>query len=225
MRVTAILSVAILSTVASAQADLFDVLDRDKNGRVTADEITAQQRPYFQRALRVSDLNEDGALTRQELTGAIRDPEPVSVSMSNRGRASSMDLKRLDRNNDGKITKSEIPEPLQQRPKRLIDQFGADGIPIDTLQKMAQGQMRQASNNGTKATDTPKPTKTESSMATRRLSDVVKRLDANRDGELSRSELRRAPAVARRLDKNRDGVVSASEISRAATDAPQIRPR
>ena len=78
MRLAAI-SAVLLFAGTSATADLFDSLDRDSDGKITAAEISESQASYFKRALRVSDQDEDGALTRVEFMAAISDPTPVEV--------------------------------------------------------------------------------------------------------------------------------------------------
>jgi Ca2+-binding EF-hand superfamily protein len=109
-----------LPTEASSSDTLFAKLDRNQDHKVTTDEITHSQRSFFKRALRVADRNEDGALSREELTVALTDPKPVQLPGTNAGtRPSGMDFRQLDRNGDGKIDKDELPPRMKQFAKQM----------------------------------------------------------------------------------------------------------
>ena len=218
-----------LMAPAIGDESLFDRLDRDADGTVTSSEVTEAQRPYFERALRVSDLNEDGKLTQAELAAALKDPEPVAVSSGLRGRntgRSGLDIARLDRNKDGRISADEVPEQLRPRFQRALDQYGGNGIPIDTIRRMMRGQDNGTPKSSDKTTDTKKSSDTDAmSDDRRRLIKATERLDTNNDGKLTALELKRVPQIARLLDRNQDGEVSAAELRFLQTERPEIRPR
>lgn len=127
-----------LMGTATASEELFELLDANGDGVVTAEEISPAQRPYFVRALRVSDRNEDGALTRGELQTATTDPQRTQIATGqNRLRnAGSFDPARFDANKDGKLAKTEIPVYLRSRMAPLYERFGTEEIAIADLKRV-----------------------------------------------------------------------------------------
>lgn len=140
-----LLVLATLPTEVNSSDTLFTKLDRNQDHKVTTDEITNSQRPFFQRALRVADRNEDGALSSEELAVALTDKKPVQLPGTNvAGRLAGTDMKtnvakkpeakkmpddapdgvrammqQLDRNGDGKIDKDELPPRMKQFAKQM----------------------------------------------------------------------------------------------------------
>ena len=128
----------VLMSTATASEELFELLDANGDGVVTTEEISPAQRPYFVRALRVSDRNEDGALTRGELQTATTDPQRTQIATGqNRFRnAGSFDPARFDANKDGKLAKTEIPVYLRSRMAPLYERFGTEEIAIADLKRV-----------------------------------------------------------------------------------------
>jgi Ca2+-binding EF-hand superfamily protein len=213
--VTLMILLTVQSPRVQAMADLFDVLDKNGDGIVAASEISDAQQPYFQRSLRVADRNEDGALTSDELTAALTDPQPVEVTTS-MGRG-NFDPSVLDRNKDGFIAKEEIPSVLQERFKRAFEQYG-DRIPVKSLLDMSRGK------SANKPSDSKSPVMNRSEMiqnessarspteSQNRLLAAVKRFDTNGDGILNAQELKASPPFFRGLDGNKDGEISRTEL-------------
>ncbi|MEO2017627.1 MAG: hypothetical protein ABGZ53_25005 [Fuerstiella sp.] len=242
MRVAAI-SAVLLFAGTSATADLFDSLDRNSDGKITAAEISESQARYFKRALRVSDRDEDGALTRIEFTAAISDPTPVEVSAgrsAGRGRG-EFDPTMFDRNKDGYISENEVPAQLKERLQRFFNQYGKKGVPVDVFKRGPGQSATSAKPSDRKPADPGNRTdamKRASGTPPRdgNITQMIDRLDTNNDGKLDRRELQKAPAIARFLDRDKDGAVSAREIAAARQRArgmtndkkqatPEITPR
>ena len=83
---------SLLTLVVSAFApegvsapDLFAKLDKNSDGKVTQTEMAGSQQSMFKRALRVADLDEDGALNKDEFSKAVSDPRPVELPGANMG--------------------------------------------------------------------------------------------------------------------------------------------
>ncbi|HEY2881354.1 MAG TPA: hypothetical protein VGJ15_02950 [Pirellulales bacterium] len=55
---------------------LFDKLDLNHDGQITADEVPAEQRRLFQRLLRRNDRNNDGKLSREEFIAGMAEDQP-----------------------------------------------------------------------------------------------------------------------------------------------------
>ena len=155
--VAALVALPVSKADSDAIAELFDVLDRDQDGLVMVGEISEAQRPYFERTLRVSDANRDGALSRSELGGALTDPAPRRSAGGPRGGRPRrvFDPERLDKNKDGQITIDEVPFPTRDRFRNALSQTGRDAIPVeamagllrrnrpDELQRPTQGQWQR----------------------------------------------------------------------------------
>ncbi len=202
---------------------LFTALDRDKNGEVAASEVSESQRPYFRRALRVADRNEDGVLTKNELATAVTDPKATdpATTAGAPGRRGGFDIARLDRNKDGNISKDEVPAPLKDRFQRLFDQSGKDTVSISELQRFArQSAGQRPAGNGKSAPKMDSNQKRPDMMKGRPTSDnagtLFDRMDRNRDGKLSRGELpERMKQNAERMDRDGDKAISKEEFLKA----------
>ncbi len=208
-------------------ADLFSTLDANGDGRITADEVNKSQTPFFKRALRVSDRNEDGALSEDELQIATAEPEPVEVKSARGGgrKRGNMNVAKFDKNKDGKISRDEVPPQLQNRFDRVSEKLGMDAIPVNQLQKqIAAAQKKQKQPDGNAAKKKPEMEMEMKPERKNRMESIVKRLDANEDGRLSKDELKNAPPrVVQMMDRDKNGEVSARELAAARRRMQQMQ--
>ncbi len=228
------LLVASLSAEATSSDALFGKLDQNHDGKITADEIPAAQQSFFKRALRVGDRDEDGTLTSEELAVALTDPKPVQLPGTNVGnRMAGMDFKQFDRNGDGKLTIDEVPAAGKERFQQLFDRVGQKEIPIDMIARYMAGERpKQASDQNKKdameadgksesmKSDLPKiksaDTNKKPDERAEGLQTLIRQLDKNRDGKLSKEELPpRMKEFADRMDSDGDGIIDAKELAAA----------
>ncbi|MCR9198293.1 MAG: hypothetical protein NXI04_06605 [Planctomycetaceae bacterium] len=228
----------VLTSTSTASEGLFELLDANGDGVVTAEEISPAQRPYFVRALRVSDRNEDGALTRAELQTATTDPQRTQIATGqNRLRnAGSFDPARFDANKDGKLAKTEIPVYLRSRMAPLYERFGTEEIAIADLKRVlsyTSGTSGKSAGNNKQATRNEKDMSDKDSMSMRRANDrqpssqpagreAGSRMEQFRQQMQQRQQGRRpagrSPAggssaeTFKRMDRDGDGKLSGREI-------------
>jgi len=172
---------------------LFDKLDKNRDGTLVAEEIPEEQGRFFERLVRVGDVNDDGKLSRKEFIAALsRDDQPAAGKGSDRrsgsgkrGRGQRFDVddlfERYDRNKDGKLTKEELPEAVRNRFARLFERLGRDSLTREDLARVAGWPQTQ-------------PGSDRGDVERRGL--LFDRLDRNKDGRITPGEV---PEQSRRL--------------------------
>ena len=217
-------SLFVQSADSQAVAGLFDVLDADGDGRISSNEVSASQQPYFVRALRVSDRDEDGQLSRDELASAVANPQRVETSTGSRSGArmpTSFDPASLDKNKDGFVSKTEVPQSLQGRFKRMFDRAGSEQIAVEVLKRYLSYSQTPAvpQGKGSEKAKTERQTtnRTQEPAAEDSAGSVFDRLDRNSDGQLTGEEIpQRMRQSLRRIDRNGDRAISESEFAEVA---------
>jgi len=170
-------------------ASLFDLMDKDGNGKLYIEEVNefvereaqaAQSQMVLSaedqgRAIfAIMDLNRDRHLGAREIRGTV-------------ARVSSW-----DRNGDGRVSSDEIPHHYQLSIGR--GQMGAPGV--------ANVAVRAAMQPNTVEQGAAGP-------------EWFKRMDRNRDGDLSRREFLGSRSQFDLLDTDHDGLINADEASKA----------
>ncbi|MEN1678148.1 MAG: EF-hand domain-containing protein [Planctomycetota bacterium] len=114
-------------TNAGEAEDLFDRLDVNLDGEVTVDETPAEHQRLFERLLRRSDVNGNGALSQAEFREGLAPTAPAKPMVeatdgAYRGAdATRLLLLKLDTNGDTVITKAEAPRELQRAFDQLVE--------------------------------------------------------------------------------------------------------
>lgn len=195
---------------ASQGDDLFAKLDANKDGVVAAEEVSESQKTAFEQLLKNGDIDGDGKLSREEYaastqaTGTPRQPGrgggPPGQGRPGFPLTNPRELlARMDRNQDGKLSKDELPPRLQENFDR-IDANGDGTIGEDEFGRLAGvlGQRPPGVGGG------PPPGMPPMG--------VFALLDTDRDGQLSTSEIVAAGSVLLKLDRNGDGKLTPDEV-------------
>lgn len=200
-------------------AALFQSLDKNKDGKIVADEIGDERAKFFKRLIRVGDSDKDGSLSKDEFLAATKqEPKPKAAPGGKKGKGGKgrpnpkKMFKRLDKNEDGKVTKDEIPEPMQKRFNRIFEKLGKEELTQEDFVKFAKtgpkGKGKGPSGKRGPGHH-PKP------------EELFKKHDANKDGKLSLAEVPekfkpRFERLLERAGKDSDGSVNLKEFKRVA---------
>jgi Ca2+-binding EF-hand superfamily protein len=184
---------ALSTAEIDAAASVLKAMDKNGDGRVTADEI-----PMPAGRGRGEGRGRGGSGVGDEPPAAPPTPDEMAAT-----------LMAFDRNKDGKLTKAEVPERMQGMFDRVDGNH--DGVltaeeiktaaaaqPQPTAARPAGGEGRRG--EGGREGGGPPPDR------------LFQALDRNGDGALSGDEIDAAPASLRTLDGNGDGRLTPDEL-------------
>lgn len=188
----------------SPLAALFDLLDRDGDGKLYPAEVDA-----------FIDAQARSARERMVLTASDQGRAIFSILDQNRDRM--LGLRELrgtparvaawDRDRDGKVAAAEIPHHYRLTLGRGT--FGAIGVNTGLVADAAAGP--RGGNPGTAADADAGP-------------NWFRRMDRNRDNDVSPREFRGPVSQFERLDRDRDGLIDPSEAGAATATASAAQP-
>ncbi len=174
--VTAALAFPSFVSAQAASEDIFKSLDKNGDGKVTADEVPEEQKRFFERSIRVGDKDADGALNREEFTQATKPQDnptvplgPIGGQPGDRRGELKQRFEMMDKNKDGKLTLEEVPEQFRDRIKGVFDRLGKTEVNLEEFGRIAGG--------GAPGGNLPEP------------GALFARLDANGDGKLTKDEI------------------------------------
>jgi len=203
----------------AAVDEMFRRLDRNRDGKIVADEVPDEQRPRFDRLAAMADKDNDGAVTEEELRQGFD-----RIRQQFAGKPGEMDPARvfeyLDRNADGKLTADEVPserKSMFERAVRFGDRDGDGALTEEEFTKVvAAGRQRQQSQESEAKSSAADPPVKERSRGSRRAN-RLSRLDSDHDGKVSFTEFSGEDKKRfARIDANRDGYLDRDEIQQFA---------
>ena len=192
----------------SKRQDIFQQLDKNSDGTVTADEVPEDKERFFDHLIRSGDKNKDGKLSQDEFQSGLKKeeqkfPAGEGPNRNRDPRAFQMMLNRLDKNGDKKISKDELPEPLRDRLEPLFKRLNKDEISLEEFAKFAS-RFRGNRKEGNPPGNRPPNPREMSAEGAKRFFDM---LDTNKDGKLTLDEApeRGKPILRRLLEKSGKG--------------------
>ncbi len=178
-----------LATLAFAQprrgGPALQLLDTDNDGVISAAEW--KNAPT---ALAKLDANGDGQITADELRPPGRPPAEDDMVKT---------LMAFDKNNDGKLSKAELPERMHGMLTRG-DKDGDGFLTTAELQAMTPPRPQEGEDHGPRG------------GGMMRMDPILAAIDSDKDGTISAAELKNAVAALKPLDKDNDGQLSGEEI-------------
>ncbi len=178
-------------TVSERVADFFRRFDANKDKVIQEKEFRAGTEIF-----KKYDRNRSKTLTVREVRRYVR--ETLREAKKRPNRNNFFDL--FDMNRDKKVTKKEYDGP----PKFFRD-HDHDKDRVVTRGELTLGPMGGMEQKGDKKLLADGPTKAPKTG-------LLARYDKDKDGRITLDELGGAELILRRLDKNRDGVLSGSEV-------------
>lgn len=164
--------------------ELFDKLDVNKDGQITAEEVPEEHRAHLDRLLRKADKDENKSLSKEEWEAAHKpDAEPeVGGAPGKEGRPNPGQMfERMDANKDGKLQKSEIsadaPPKVREMLDKVFEKAGKDELSreelLSSIGKMTKDKAGPPGGKG------GEPSK---------MIERLKKLDKNGDGKVTADE-------------------------------------
>ncbi len=226
------------------QAALFQTLDKNKDGKLAADEVDEDRAKFYKRLVRVGDTDKDGQLSKDEFLAATKPekkPAPVvdekegdkkakKNAKGNKGNQNPKRLfKRLNTNKDDVVTQDEInaadlPDKLKKRMGRLFKRLGKEEMTLADLENSLP------KNRKADPAKKKEPAVDASKKGEKNPGQNFKKLDKDADGKLTLSEVPEnfKPRLARMLKdagKDEEGSINLNEFHRVSRqDGDEAKP-
>lgn len=207
------------NTTSVGDAELFNRLDANHDGAITADEVTPESRMLIERLLRKADSNHDKSLSREEFLASLvpsRPERPVEAKEpSNLPQADAVRymLLKLDANQNARIEKDEVPKQLRPVFEMLLERVDNNSDGQLDRQELSRTGPGLAQIAGRYVEREKIDVKTELVKLEKSQGAAAKRFD-DTGGPLERlGDPLQARQMFKEMDSNGDGYLSEKEVS------------
>lgn len=192
---------------------IFQRMDRNKDGKISGDEMPDRMREGLARV----DENGDGAVDREEFEKIA---QRMRLAATNPRYAQfQRTFMELDKNKDRKLTLDEVPGDRKERFSKMLEKLDDDGDGAIELPQFIQAMMKI---QGQSVANQPQARNRQPQVGGGFA--VFRALDKNRDGKLSKDEVDGATESLRKLDRNGNGSVEPQELAVNNAGRPGQRP-
>ncbi|MBM4077189.1 MAG: EF-hand domain-containing protein, partial [Planctomycetes bacterium] len=130
----------------------FKKLDQDQDGKLTGKDFDENRKAFFERLVKDGDKNADGELTFEEFqtTNKPEKKPQGTLGMAPKRPGFSGDpaehFRRLDADQNGKLTKEEMPERMQSRISKIMERMGKTELSQEDFVKIAERMQGKEKN-------------------------------------------------------------------------------
>jgi Ca2+-binding EF-hand superfamily protein len=209
---------------AAANEALFLRLDADRNGQLTAQEVSSEHRRLFERLLRQGDRDGSKSLSREEFVAGLTPNRPEKrIEGKQPAELPGADAIRwlllsLDTDGDSTLTRGEAPENLRPAFDALVGQIDRDQNGVLSPQELTQGGRMLSNIAGRIAAQSGVDVSAELAQLEKTQGPAANRFEGRRGRAPERINLERPRQAFPQLDANGDGQLSQAEIP------PELQP-
>ena len=221
---------------------LFDKLDTEHKGMLSAAQIPADKRGLFERLLRLAGKPADGQLTRAEFVAQLKSitepPAGAANSSDASGKTAGPEEKtpsaasgrkrvnpeklfdRLDKHHTGKLSVADVPEPRQKLMKRLLRRAGKPESGsltkaefVKAVDELLEEGKKVGGGKTSGAAEQGESNTEGKAFDVDKLAARLMQRSTRPDGKLTKSDLpERLQERFEKIDANHDGLVDAAEL-------------
>ncbi len=221
--------------------EIFKRLDANGDGKLAANEVPNERKPFFERLLRLADNDNDGLLTENEFAEGLKPQaqntgKQKSVKDAPNGKPAKKVIQanakenyrnrfaqfagailKADANKDGSVTENEVSGKLLKIFRillKLADKNNDGALSRAELAQLKTSQAQPPSFQSAKAKTTLQKSSKQGINQNPKLAaaGLFRLLDTDENGKLTRDELTKAPELIGRLDRDADGALSSDEL-------------
>ncbi len=189
-------------------------LDKNKDGVISRDEAEADNLPerLKKRVARLFEKSGKDELTLKDLralaaNNAKKKKKKPADGKGKPGQRLARTFKKLDQDQDGKISVDEVPEEFKPRLVKLLQRAGKEEDGSINL-----NEFRRVARRDGDAEAPPRRGPAEGGPRRGRGPKFFSKLDTNKDRKLSKEELSRFVEIFEELDENGDGTLDPREL-------------